>query len=207
MEFDKVFRALGDKHRLFIMDLLMEREMNAGELLEKVNVVQSTLSHHMKCLCESGLVTARKEGKWTYYSVSSEAVEAARVFLKRYLEEIPEGTKVLTKKEVPEKEEVTVKAQAQEPAEAFPASAVPVKEQDGQGRTVLDDRKKAKKKKADKEQKNGEKKKPGDKKKVPVKKENAKEGKKEEKKKQKRGDKKGSGKKGDRKARENTEKR
>ena len=90
LEFDKVFRALGDKHRLYIMDLLMEREMNAGELLEKVNVVQSTLSHHMKCLCESGLVIARKERKWTYYSVSPEAVESAGEFLKRYLIEIPE---------------------------------------------------------------------------------------------------------------------
>ncbi len=86
-EFEKVFRALGDKHRLFILDLLMEREMNAGELLEKVSVVQSTLSHHMKALCESGLVAARKEGKWTYYTVEQEVVEAARKFLKRYLGE------------------------------------------------------------------------------------------------------------------------
>ena len=85
MEFDKVFRALGDKHRLRIMDLLMEREMNAGEMLEQVNVVQSTLSHHMKSLCEAGLVIARRDKKWTYYSVSSEAVEQAREYLKRYL--------------------------------------------------------------------------------------------------------------------------
>lgn len=87
MEFDKVFRALGDKLRLRILDMLMEREMNAGELLEQVEVVQSTLSHHMKSLCDSGLVIARKEGKWTYYSVSEETAAAARLFLERYLRE------------------------------------------------------------------------------------------------------------------------
>lgn len=90
LEYDKVFRALGDKHRIFIMDLLMEREMNAGELLEKVSVVQSTLSHHMKALCESGLVTARKEGKWTYYAVSGRMVALAKEFLDRYLKDSQE---------------------------------------------------------------------------------------------------------------------
>lgn len=91
LEFEKIFRALGDKHRLFILELLMEREQNAGELLERVSVVQSTLSHHMKALCESGLVVARKEGKWTYYTVATEVVEEAREFLKCYLEEKPSG--------------------------------------------------------------------------------------------------------------------
>ena len=89
--YDKVFRALGDVHRIEILDLLMEREMNAGELLEAVDVVQSTLSHHMKSLCQSGLVTARKDGRWTYYAVSMERVQEARQFLKRYRDgETPE---------------------------------------------------------------------------------------------------------------------
>ena len=38
--------------------------------IEKINISQSTLSHHMKILCESGVVKKRKEGKWTYYSIS-----------------------------------------------------------------------------------------------------------------------------------------
>jgi len=38
-------------------------------LLERVSVSQSTLSHHMKILVDSGAVSARKEGKWTYYSI------------------------------------------------------------------------------------------------------------------------------------------
>ena len=85
-QIDQVFRALGDPHRLQILDLLMQREQNAGELLQQVDVVQSTLSHHMKSLCESGLVTARKSGKWTYYSVDRAVVELAREFLRKYLQ-------------------------------------------------------------------------------------------------------------------------
>lgn len=84
-QFDQIFKALGDKHRIQILNLLLERERNAGELLEEVDVVQSTLSHHMKRLSDSGLVQVRKSGKWTYYSVSMETVRAAYDFLEQYL--------------------------------------------------------------------------------------------------------------------------
>lgn len=79
--YDQRFRALGDAHRLRILALLKEREYNGGELLEQVDVVQSTLSHHMKTLLEAGLVTARREGKRTYYTVSGQALREAAVYL------------------------------------------------------------------------------------------------------------------------------
>lgn len=64
------FRALGDENRLRILALLKERELCAGDLLKSLSIVQSTLSHHMKILAESGLVTCRKQGKWSYYSIN-----------------------------------------------------------------------------------------------------------------------------------------
>ena len=79
-EYGALFRALGDPHRLQILELLQSREMNGTELLEKVDVVQSTLSHHMKTLCEAGLVLTRKEGKKTYYGAAAGALrEGARM--------------------------------------------------------------------------------------------------------------------------------
>ena len=80
----RVFRALGDVHRLQILDMLSEQEMNAGEILEAVDVVQSTLSHHMKTLTDAGLVGARRSGKWTYYTVNETALEEAGDFLRSY---------------------------------------------------------------------------------------------------------------------------
>lgn len=68
----EMFKALGDENRLKLLNELKGGEKNAGELLESLSVTQPTLSHHMKILCDSGIVDARREGKWTYYSISKE---------------------------------------------------------------------------------------------------------------------------------------
>lgn len=68
----KVFKAFDDEKRLKILEMLRGGEKCACILLEKIDISQSTLSHHMKILCESGIVTGRKEGKWMYYSISKE---------------------------------------------------------------------------------------------------------------------------------------
>ena len=67
----KIFKALCDENRLSILDLLKDGEKCACVLLEDLSISQSTLSHHMKILCESGIVSGREEGKWTYYSLST----------------------------------------------------------------------------------------------------------------------------------------
>ena len=77
-----VFKAFCDETRLMVLSLLQSGEKCACELLEQVNVSQSTLSHHMKILVESGIVVARKDGKWTYYSISQEGSKTAIELLK-----------------------------------------------------------------------------------------------------------------------------
>ena len=47
-----------------------------------VNCNQSTLSHHMKILTDSGLVIARKDWKWVHYSINKEKVELLIDYLK-----------------------------------------------------------------------------------------------------------------------------
>ena len=78
----KVFKAFCDENRLMILEILQSGEKCACHLLEKINISQSTLSHHMKILCESGVIKNRKEGKWTYYSISNEVCEYAFSLLK-----------------------------------------------------------------------------------------------------------------------------
>ena len=53
-----------------------------SQLLEMVNCNQSTLSHHMKILTDSGLVIARKDWKWVHYSINKEKVELLIDYLK-----------------------------------------------------------------------------------------------------------------------------
>ena len=66
----KIFKALSDEKRLYILNLLQNGEKCACELIDDMNIRQSALSYHMKILCESGIVQSRQDGKWTHYSLS-----------------------------------------------------------------------------------------------------------------------------------------
>ncbi|MCL2573683.1 MAG: metalloregulator ArsR/SmtB family transcription factor [Defluviitaleaceae bacterium] len=81
----KIFKAFCDETRLAALSLLQSVEKCACELLVRVRVGQSTLSHHMKILVESGIVNARKEGKWMYYSINEQGCEAAVSLLQNIL--------------------------------------------------------------------------------------------------------------------------
>lgn len=77
----KVFKALGDPKRAMIVDMLSCGELCACMILEKFEMSQSTLSHHMKLLCACGLVKGREQGKWTYYSLDADTVGKTKAFL------------------------------------------------------------------------------------------------------------------------------
>ena len=84
----RVFKAFSDENRLMILEMLQSGEMCACKLLEKLEIAQPTLSHHMKILVDSGIVSARKKGKWTYYSFSDEGVALAKDLLNKLTEAI-----------------------------------------------------------------------------------------------------------------------
>lgn len=69
-DYVRVFKALADENRLKVLELLKEGEQCACDILNKLEITQPTLSHHMKILADSGIVKARKQGKWVYYSIN-----------------------------------------------------------------------------------------------------------------------------------------
>lgn len=77
----KVFKALCDEKRLMILDILRGGETCLCVLIERLSLPQSTLSYHMKILCESGIVEGRQEGKWTHYHISGAGSVKARLLL------------------------------------------------------------------------------------------------------------------------------
>ena len=87
-----VCKALGDAHRLEIVNLLSSGEACACKVLEYFSITQPTLSHHMKILCESNLVKVRKEGKWSHYSLNCELFEEFRQFVGTIVCSEQEGT-------------------------------------------------------------------------------------------------------------------
>ena len=81
IENSQFFKALSDPNRLMIIDMLSCGELCACVILEKFNITQPTLSHHMKILCDCKLVNGRKAGKWIYYSLNNKIIEDFRTFL------------------------------------------------------------------------------------------------------------------------------
>lgn len=80
----KKFKALADENRLAILKSIQKKEKCACYLLEELNISQSTLSHHMKLLCDSGLVNYRKDGKWMHYSISKKGSKIFREMMENY---------------------------------------------------------------------------------------------------------------------------
>ncbi|MEA4841898.1 MAG: metalloregulator ArsR/SmtB family transcription factor [[Clostridium] symbiosum] len=78
----KVFKAFCDEKRLAILELLRSGEKCACVLIEQMEIGQSSLSYHMKILCESGIVESRQEGKWTHYKISEQGSQEAMLLLK-----------------------------------------------------------------------------------------------------------------------------
>ncbi len=76
-----MFKAFCDENRLQILSLLQSGEKCACKLLEEMQITQPTLSHHMKILCDAGIVVSRKEGKWMHYSISEKGIQNAKEYL------------------------------------------------------------------------------------------------------------------------------
>lgn len=81
----RVFKAFCDENRLSILGLLRTGEKCACDLLEDLRITQPTLSHHMKILCDAGIVQGRKDGKWVYYSIDSEGANKVKMILEQQL--------------------------------------------------------------------------------------------------------------------------
>lgn len=67
-------KALADETRQKIMALCCCEWLSVNEIVEKTNVTQPTVSHHLAVLREAGLVNVRAEGKQTFYSLNQDEV-------------------------------------------------------------------------------------------------------------------------------------
>ena len=64
------FKALCEVNRIIIIKLLLEREHCVCELIDELQLSQSTVSHHIKILKQAGLLNERRRGTWSYYSIN-----------------------------------------------------------------------------------------------------------------------------------------
>lgn len=71
-------KALADETRVKIFDMLSDGELCACKILEDFNITQPTLSYHMKILCDSGLVSGRRDGVWMKYSINKVGLDSLK---------------------------------------------------------------------------------------------------------------------------------
>lgn len=93
---DEVFKALASEHRREILKVLSEATSESGKsccadhevcackLSDHLGLSPSTISHHMSVLRSAGLVSARKDGLWTYYTLQRDVLAAAAEELRRF---------------------------------------------------------------------------------------------------------------------------
>lgn len=72
----RLFHALSDPTRVEILERLRNGERCVCELTDVLDAAHSRLSFHLKTLREAGLVTDRKEGRWVYYALVPETLQA-----------------------------------------------------------------------------------------------------------------------------------
>lgn len=76
-EFSAITKALADETRVRLLMALADGELCVCQLTELVKLAPSTVSKHMSILRHAGLVEARKDGRWIYYSQSEDTVLSA----------------------------------------------------------------------------------------------------------------------------------
>lgn len=105
---EAVFKALADKNRLVILELLKNGELYADNILSKLDVTQPTLSHHMKILCASGIVDERKAGRRSYYSISDKGKNMVFDLLEEYIISDNEKKEFETKRKARRKDNIVI---------------------------------------------------------------------------------------------------
>ncbi len=70
-----VFKALNDPTRRMILEMLLKKDLTAGEIVEKFKISGPSISHHLDLLKQAKLVVAEKEGQFIYYSLNTTVVD------------------------------------------------------------------------------------------------------------------------------------
>lgn len=72
---DLAFKALNDKTRREILELLRKRDMTAGEIAEQFDISFPSISHHLELLKRAGLIESEKQGQYVTYSLNTTVLD------------------------------------------------------------------------------------------------------------------------------------
>lgn len=87
----KFLHGFSHKSRVLIMESIKDDEKTVSQLVEDLNISQSSISQHLSCLKGCGLIVGRQEGKYVYYRVRNQLVRDLLTNFDVVLEDIHEN--------------------------------------------------------------------------------------------------------------------
>lgn len=84
MRTGSVFEAVSEPTRRAMLDLLAGGERSVGEIVDRFDVSQPAISHHLRILREAGLVKTRKAGRQRLYCLEARPLRRIRDWLEHY---------------------------------------------------------------------------------------------------------------------------
>jgi len=90
----KATKALSDETRLRILNLLLERECCVCEVMQALDISQSSASRNLGALYDAGFLKLRKQGLWSFYSLDTDGMEEYCLRLIDTVRKTLEGNKI-----------------------------------------------------------------------------------------------------------------
>jgi DNA-binding transcriptional ArsR family regulator len=87
----KLFRGFADPSRLALLQALHKGERTVSDLVEITGFTQPNVSNHLACLRDCGLVMARQQGRFAYYSLSDARVAKLLLLADEILADVAKG--------------------------------------------------------------------------------------------------------------------
>jgi DNA-binding transcriptional ArsR family regulator len=84
-DLSELFKAFSDPTRREILDLLKQKDQTPSEILEKIEVSQPTLSHHLDILKRANLITGERDGQFIRYSLNMSVLQMAIEYMTKFI--------------------------------------------------------------------------------------------------------------------------
>lgn len=81
MALQKTMKALSDPIRREILTILKKGRLSAGEICEKFEVTDASISRHLSVLKEADLIRDEREGKFIYYELNASVLEEILIWI------------------------------------------------------------------------------------------------------------------------------
>lgn len=81
MSIEVTMRALSDPIRRKILELLKEKRLSAGEIVDNFDVTGASISRHLSILKEADLIRDKRDGKFIYYELNTSVLEEVMLWI------------------------------------------------------------------------------------------------------------------------------